>query len=164
MSVAVDVQYASRGVDLLPAQADVARWVDAACASAAGEHEMTVRIVDEAEGARLNQTYRGGEGPTNVLAFPFDPPASLRLPLLGDVVVCAPVVAREAREQGKAPAAHWAHLVVHGTLHLLGFDHQHPREARVMEEKEIEILAGLGFPNPYRIHALELAAPEGEAS
>lgn len=120
--------------------------------------ELTIRVVDEMEGQALNQRYRGREGATNVLSFPCElpegvPPGdvdALKLDeLLGDVVICAPVVEREARTQGKASQAHWAHLVVHGVLHLLGYDHQAPEQAAGMEARERAILAGLGFPDPY---------------
>ena len=110
---------------------------------------MTVRVVDEAEGAALNERYRGRSGPTNVLAFTFDAPELPSLRILGDVVVCAPVAAREARESSKRLDAHWAHLVVHGTLHLLGYDHEEPRSAREMEAIEREVLGGLGYSDPY---------------
>jgi probable rRNA maturation factor len=99
--------------------------------------------------AQLNQHYRGKPGPTNVLSFPADLPESLQLPLLGDIVICAPVVAREAVEQGKPAAAHWAHMAVHGALHLLGYDHICETEATEMEDLETAILATLGFPCPY---------------
>ncbi len=111
--------------------------------------ELTVRIVDGAEAAELNRRYRGRSGPTNVLSFPFDGMPGVDLPLLGDIVVCAPVVVREAREQGKPERAHWAHIVVHGVLHLLGYDHVEPEQARIMEGLEKQILGKLGIPDPY---------------
>lgn len=144
----VDVQYACEGPDL-PAPEELVAWAQAALADRAEGAELTVRIVDEAEGARLNRTYRGRNGPTNVLSFPFERPAGVPCALLGDVVVCAPVVAREALEQGKALRAHWAHMVVHGILHLLGYDHEREEEALIMESLEAAILARLGFPDPY---------------
>lgn len=110
---------------------------------------MTVRVVDEAEGAALNERYRGRTGATNVLAFAFDAPEMPSVQILGDVVVCAPVAAREAREGSKRLDAHWAHLVVHGTLHLLGYDHQETRSAQEMEAIERKVLDGLGYPDPY---------------
>ena len=112
--------------------------------------ELSLRLVDEAESADLNQRYRGKAGPTNVLSFPFEPPPGIKGPrYLGDLVICVPVVAREAAEQGKAPEAHWAHLVVHGVLHLLGYDHLDEAEAQAMEALETRLLANLGFPPPY---------------
>lgn len=111
--------------------------------------EVSIRIVDESESAELNQRYRNKKGPTNVLSFPVDLPESLNLPLLGDLVLCAPVVTQEAQEQGKTELAHWAHMVIHGTLHLLGYDHQADEDARVMESCEISIMKKLGFANPY---------------
>ena len=139
----------------LPTAAELRRWVRAAAGDAGGE--VTVRIVGEEESAALNSRYRERSGPTNVLAFPAaaDPLEGLggdeELPPLGDVVVCAPVVEREAAEQGKAPAAHWAHIVIHGTLHLVGYDHESQADARVMEDRERTLLAGFGFGDPYSI-------------
>lgn len=122
--------------------------------TAAGE--VTLRIVDDAESAELNARYRGGTGATNVLSFPAgdfaDGLADETLPL-GDLVVCAPVVAREAAEQRKAPAAHWAHIVIHGGLHLLGYDHETDADAEVMEQRERSLLGALGIANPYRARA-----------
>lgn len=137
---------AARGV---PSPARLRRWARAALAETArgrDRGELTVRIVGNAESRRLNRRYRNKDKPTNVLSFPGEAPG-----LLGDLVICAPVVAREAREQGKAAAAHWAHMVVHGVLHLLGFDHIRPGDAKVMERRERAILARLSFPDPYKI-------------
>lgn len=134
----------------IPAQARLEAWVGAALDGRRDHAEMTIRIVDETEGAALNLTYRGKQGPTNVLSFPFDPPPGIDdLALIGDLVICAPVVEREAAEQGKPVEAHWAHMVVHGTLHLLGYDHQSEGQATEMEALETEILQGLGFSAPY---------------
>lgn len=149
MSVTVDVQYGAK-TEGLPAPGQIRTWVRAALAGRRGAGELTVRIVDEAEGAELNARYRGRSGPTNVLSFPFEGVPGVDLPLLGDIVICAPVVRREAAEQGKPEPAHWAHLVVHGTLHLSGHDHIEAGEARAMEAMERQILAGLGYPDPYR--------------
>jgi probable rRNA maturation factor len=112
-----------------------------------------LRIVTAEESADLNSRYRGKPGPTNVLSFPAEPPAGPGDELLpfGDVVMCAAVVEREAHEQGKEPAAHWAHMVVHGVLHLQGYDHENVRDAGIMEARERELLAALGFPDPYSI-------------
>jgi probable rRNA maturation factor len=110
---------------------------------------VCVRIVGAAESRRLDRDYRGKDQPTNVLSFPASPAERATAGAIGDLVICAPVVAAEAREQGKALAAHWAHMVVHGTLHLLGFDHVTARHARVMERLEVEILSGFGYQDPY---------------
>lgn len=145
------VQYAvpSHG---LPAPADVERWAHSALSVRPGA-EITVRIVDEAESAALNAAYRRRSGSTNVLSFPFEPPAPVPSAqrYLGDVVICAPVVAREAREQGKDSAAHWAHMVLHGCLHLVGYDHLDDAQAHEMETLETELLAGMGYADPYLI-------------
>jgi len=136
----------------LPDSSWIRRWASAA---AGREHggELTVRIVGEAESALLNETYRGKSGPTNVLSFPADvpplPDADELMPL-GDLVICAPVVEREALEQRKTVVEHFAHLVVHGTLHLIGHDHEEDAEARIMEDREREVLAAFGFDDPYR--------------
>jgi probable rRNA maturation factor len=111
---------------------------------------LCVRMAGAAESRRLNHAYRGKDKPTNVLSFPAAPPERALTGALGDLVICAPVVASEAREQGKRLAAHWAHMVVHGTLHLLGYDHEAARAARAMEALEVEILRGLRFDDPYR--------------
>jgi probable rRNA maturation factor len=111
--------------------------------------ELTVRVVDTDESQALNRTYRGKDRATNVLSFAADLPEGIDLPLLGDIVICAPVVEREAAEQGKDLEHHWAHLTVHGVLHLLGHDHQNDDDAQEMEAIEIRVLADLGIPNPY---------------
>ena len=148
MTHEVDVQIACDEDDL-PDPAELRAWARAAVGDRRGDSELTVRIVDEAESARLNSSYRNKDGATNVLSFPFAPPAGVDIPLLGDIVICAPVVRREASEQSKSASSHWAHMVVHGSLHLLGFDHEQAREAQEMEALETRILAGLGFDNPY---------------
>lgn len=147
----IDVQYATsrRGV---PHARTLRKWAQAATKKSV----MTVRVVGLAESRKLNRTWRGKDKPTNVLSFPYSdslarsqsPVASSGLPL-GDLVLCAPVIAREAREQGKTPAAHWAHMVIHGVLHLLGYDHVKSRDAKIMEALEVEILARLGYQDPY---------------
>ena len=148
----VSVTYATarKGV---PSSASFRKWVAAALADRDAPAEMAIRIVGADEGRELNRTYRGKDYATNVLSFPAESPEGLpedvELPLLGDLVICADVVAREAAEQGKRPADHWAHLVVHGTLHLLGWDHEADDEAEAMEAREREILAGLGIADPY---------------
>ena len=148
----VSVTYATarKGV---PSSASFRKWVTAALADRDAPAEMAIRIVGADEGRELNRTYRGKDYATNVLSFPAESPEGLpedvELPLLGDLVICADVVAREAAEQGKRPADHWAHLVVHGTLHLLGWDHEADDEAEAMEAREREILARLGIADPY---------------
>ena len=132
-----------------PSTADFRRWVAAAFAGRRTEAEVSIRIVAEAEGAELNARYRGKTGATNVLSFPAGLPPGVPLPMVGDLVICAPVVAREAEAQGKEPSAHWAHLTVHGCLHLIGHDHEREAEAAEMEALETAILADLGFPDPY---------------
>ena len=146
--LALDVQRVSTAPDL-PSDAQLRRWARAALADIGGSHELTVRIVDVPESAALNSEYRRKQGPTNVLSFPFEAPPGIRTRLLGDLVLCAEVVRGEAREQGKLLQAHWAHMIVHGVLHLRGFDHLTAAEAHAMETLETEILARLGYPNPY---------------
>jgi probable rRNA maturation factor len=139
----------------LPAAVSFRKWVAAALAGRIREADLAVRVVDDAEGRALNRHYRGRDYATNVLSFPAELdegiklPKGVRMPLLGDLVLCAPVIAREAGEQGKPLSAHYAHLTVHGTLHLLGWDHGDDVEAQAMEALEREILAGLGIPDPY---------------
>ena len=151
----VAVSYAAPRAGL-PAAVSFRRWVAAALEGRIREADLAVRIVGAKEGRALNRHYRGKDYATNVLSFPADVaagvklPKGVKLPLLGDLVLCAPVVAREAREQKKPLAAHYAHLTVHGALHLLGWDHQDAREAECMEQLEREILAGLGIDDPYR--------------
>jgi probable rRNA maturation factor len=149
MTIEVEVQYAA-DAEGLPAAADFRRWVVAALGEVA-DAELAVRVVDREESRRLNATYRGKDAPTNVLSFPADLPPGVDLPLLGDIVICAPLVATEADEQHKALADHWAHLTVHGVLHLLGHDHRTDEEAAAMEALETRILAGLGCADPWRI-------------
>lgn len=152
-NIEIDVQYGDDLSDTeranLPNPQQIIAWAEAALAGIRAEAQLTVRIVSGAEGAMLNQTYRHKQGATNVLSFAVEDADELPVPLLGDIAVCAPVVEREAREQGKEAAAHWAHMVVHGTLHLLGYDHLDDAQAKKMESLETRILAGLGFPNPY---------------
>jgi probable rRNA maturation factor len=116
---------------------------------AAAAVEISVRLADDAEVQALNRDFRGQDKPTNVLSFPFEAPPGVEIPLLGDIIICSEVVAREAAEQDKPLQAHWAHMVIHGTLHLLGYDHIDEAEAEQMEGLEIALLGGLGFANPY---------------
>ncbi len=150
MKLALEVQYATaESGQALPGRGRIAAWVEAALEGHRDAAQLVVRIVDEAESGELNERYRRKAGPTNVLSFPFEHPEMLDPPLLGDLLVCAPVVEREAREQGKTVEAHWAHMVIHGTLHLLGYDHEEDREAERMEGLEREILARLGHDDPW---------------
>jgi len=133
----------------LPAAVSFRRWAAAACTGRILKADLAIRLVDAKEGRALNRHYRGKDYATNVLSFPAELPEGVTLPLLGDLVICAPVVAREAREQGKRLNAHYAHLTIHGVLHLLGLNHEDEREALVMEQIERELLAGLGISDPY---------------
>ncbi|HQZ30591.1 MAG TPA: rRNA maturation RNase YbeY [Arenimonas sp.] len=133
----------------LPAAVSFRRWAAAAAQGRIKRADLAIRLVDAKEGRALNRHYRGKDYATNVLSFPVDLPPGVTLPLLGDLVICAPVVAKEALEQGKPLAAHYAHLTVHGVLHLLGLDHEDEREAEAMEQLERDILATLGLPDPY---------------
>lgn len=137
----------------VPAEARLRAWAAAALAGRRDEAELSIRVVDMAEGRALNREYRGRDYATNVLSFPAELPAGVDLPVLGDLAVCAPVVRREADEQGKALHAHWAHMTVHGILHLLAYDHQEDDEAQRMEGLERSILAGLGYADPYAADA-----------
>lgn len=133
--------------DVVPELPCFDRWANAACVSA--DAELSIRIVGLEESAELNEMYRQKKGPTNVLSFPCEVPAGVPCSLLGDLVICAPIVAKEALEQHKNVEAHWAHMVVHGVLHLQGYDHIESQDAERMEALEIEIMAHLGFANPY---------------
>jgi len=154
MGSPIEIQVASEAADA-PDPPELRAWAAAALAAAGRPGvAITVRVVDEREGRTLNRDFRGRDYATNVLSFPFDevPPealAELGARYLGDLAICADVVAREAAEQGKAGHAHWAHMVVHGVLHLAGHDHLDETEAAVMEARERDILAELGFPDPY---------------
>jgi probable rRNA maturation factor len=151
MASTIGVQYAVEMPDL-PQREQLRAWARAVLQASGRSGALAIRIVDEAESAALNQQWRGKHGPTNVLSFAMELPAGVPVAELGDVVICAPVVAREAAQQHKAVDAHWAHMVVHGMLHLLGHDHQDEPDAMRMERLEAEILEGLGFDDPYRIH------------
>lgn len=144
----INIQYAITA-EGIPSEQEIRQWVNVALEGRQEQTELVVRIVDEAEITALNHSYRGKDGATNVLSFPYEPIAGVETGLLGDVVICAPIVAREAVAQGKSLDAHWAHMVIHGVLHLLGYDHCSDSEARVMEQLETGQLASLGFHNPY---------------
>jgi len=132
-----------------PTEEQFQSWVDAALADYRKDAELVIRIVDEQESAELNQQYRHKQGPTNILSFPIELPDGVELDLLGDLVVCAPVLEREALQQHKALIDHWAHIIVHGVLHLLGYDHIEDSDAEQMEALEIAILNKLNIKNPY---------------
>lgn len=152
--IQVDVQYAC-SEDTLPTSRQISKWVNAAVPVGFGDAELAVRIVDCHESASLNERYRRLNKPTNVLSFPLHTPSNLPLRLLGDLAICAPIVESEALDQGKRRNAHWAHLVIHGVLHLLGYDHEADQDAAKMEFQEIRILGSLGYENPYQEVAIE---------
>lgn len=164
MTIDVEVQYVS-DAENIPDQAQIQYWVESALTFSKKKErekeeknknkqsEVVVRVVDREESAQLNQQYRGKQGATNVLSFPFEMPDEVKesgdMNLLGDLVICASVVEEQAQEQGKELLAHWAHMVVHGCLHLIGYDHQEPGEAEKMESLETGVLTEMGFPQPY---------------
>lgn len=133
----------------LPAAGTLRAYAEAALAGRREDGELSVRIVDADEGRALNRDYRDKDYATNVLSFAAELPPGVPLPILGDLVLCAPVIAREAEEQGKPLKHHYAHMLVHGVLHLLGHDHMDEAEAEAMEAIERDVLASLGIPDPY---------------
>ena len=147
---ALHVDLGRRTTARVPAARSLASWAAAALGRRAAGKEIAVQVVSASESRRLNQRYRGKNSPTNVLSFPATAPLGARPQPLGDLVICPVVLKREAREQGKSERAHWAHLVVHGTLHLVGYDHEQDDDALRMERREIAVLRQLGFANPYR--------------
>jgi probable rRNA maturation factor len=148
MTIEIEVQNASACASVPPPD-QFREW--AACVlRRRADAVLTIRIVDREESRRLNESFRGKQGPTNVLSFPADLPAEVDIALLGDVMICAPLVVEEAASQGKPETAHWAHLTIHGVLHLLGYDHQAEQEAGEMERLEISLLGSIGFPDPYQ--------------
>jgi len=154
MNLFLDVQFADEIADVttLPTEAQLTLWATTALQGRTGfsEPELTIRLTDDEESQSLNSEYRGKDRPTNVLSFPFDAPPEVPLELLGDLVICVGVVEREAVEQGKTAEAHWAHMVIHGCLHLLGYDHIKDDEAEEMEALERDLLASLGYSDPYQ--------------
>jgi probable rRNA maturation factor len=146
--IELDLQCESQGA--IPSEADLRRWCELGLRQRTADSELTIRLVDEPEGRELNRTWRQKHYATNVLSFPAEvPDGLLDIPLLGDLVICVPVLEREAVEQGKTLQAHWAHLVIHGCLHLLGYDHIDDDEAEEMESIERQLLAELGHTDPY---------------
>ncbi|MEH6626091.1 MAG: rRNA maturation RNase YbeY [Motiliproteus sp.] len=148
MSIYVDIQLATE-VSELPSEQQLLSWTELALDSRRSDAELTIRIVDEQESQTLNNDYRGKDKPTNVLSFPFEAPEGVELDLLGDLVICAPVVVIEAQQQHKNIDNHWAHMVIHGTLHLLGYDHIEDDQALEMESLETQLLAQIGIADPY---------------
>lgn len=149
MSIELDLQLAVEDENGLPEFDDIQLWLNRAVEKFQPQAEVTVRIVDEEESHQLNHDYRGKDKPTNVLSFPFEAPPGMEIDLLGDLIICRQVVEREAAEQDKPLMAHWAHMVVHGSLHLLGYDHIEDDEAEEMESLETEIMQSMGFEDPY---------------
>ncbi|PCI60624.1 MAG: rRNA maturation RNase YbeY [Gammaproteobacteria bacterium] len=146
--IILDLQIVSKNSDI-PAQDQFQQWLNAALLPKYDNTELTIRLVEQAESQTLNSQYRHQDKPTNVLSFPFEVPDGVDLNLLGDLVICVDIVNQEALEQHKTLSAHWAHMVIHGCLHLLGYDHVNECDAEQMESLEIDILAKLGFNNPY---------------
>lgn len=149
MNTTLDLQIATEDELKLPTEAQLNAWLNAVVKRFQDSAEVTIRIVDNTESQQLNNDYRGKDKPTNVLSFPFEVPEGIELDLLGDLIICKQVVEREAKEQQKPLTAHWAHMVIHGTLHLLGYDHIIDEEAEEMEGLETEIMLELEFEDPY---------------
>ena len=148
MDIDLDIQ---REVEGLPKDQELVEWVrEVLTLEQHGDTELTIRFVSEEESAELNNQYRNKKNSTNILSFPFEMPEEVELNLLGDLIICSDIVKKEAAEQQKEELAHWAHMIVHGTLHLLGYDHLTDAEASIMETKEIKILSQLGYSDPYR--------------
>lgn len=148
MAILVDLQYACKKKNT-PVRSDIEKWLASTLDDQYENAELTIRIVDEKEATELNQQFRNKPGPANVLSFPAEDTDGLVPGLLGDIVICAPVVEKEAKQQDKPLLAHWAHMIIHGALHLTGYDHTNENDAMRMEEREIRILEKLGYRNPY---------------
>ena len=145
MTLDLTVQNTTDNADI-PKVEQLQRWVELALTIQPQDAEITIRIVNETESAHLNRNYRDKSGATNILSF-----TVATKPLIGDLVICAPIVQQEAKAQGKTVLTHWAHLTIHGVLHLLGYEHQDPDQAKMMESHEISLLTKLGFANPYGV-------------
>ncbi|OBT12877.1 rRNA maturation RNase YbeY [Vibrio sp. UCD-FRSSP16_10] len=149
MAIYLDLQFAVEDDSQLPSEQEFQSWLDFTLTQFQPDSELTIRIVDSEESHQLNHDYRGKDKPTNVLSFPFEAPPEVEINLLGDLVICKQVVEDEAIEQQTPLKSHWAHMVVHGCLHLLGYDHIQDDEAEEMESLEADIMQGLGFEDPY---------------
>lgn len=149
-AIILDLQIATDDNQNLPTEEQITQWLNVILPQFMDNAEITIRIVDEQESQQLNNTYRHKDKPTNVLSFPFESPIEIEVPLLGDLIICKQVVEAEAKEQHKSLTSHWAHMIVHGCLHLLGYDHILDEEAEEMENIEIDIMQQLGFINPYQ--------------
>lgn len=150
-AIILDLQVATQDSNNLPSEEQIMQWLNIILPQFMENAELTIRIVDEAESQQLNNTYRHKDKPTNVLSFPFESPIEIDVPLLGDLIICKQVVEVEALEQHKLLMSHWAHMIVHGCLHLLGYDHILDEDAEEMENIEIDIMKQLGFDNPYQL-------------
>jgi len=148
LAITIDLQIACENYEL-PNDTQFQQWLDSVLLPKHDNIELTIRIVDATESQSLNNQYRNKNKPTNVLSFPFEVPEGISLNLLGDIVICADIVNQEAQEQHKTITEHWAHITIHGCLHLLGYDHINDNDAEYMEALEIDILEKLGFNNPY---------------
>lgn len=149
-AIILDLQIATDDNQNLPTEEQIIQWLNVILPQFMDNAEITIRIVDDQESQQLNNTYRHKDKPTNVLSFPFESPIEIEVPLLGDLIICKQVVESEAKEQHKSLTSHWAHMIVHGCLHLLGYDHILDEEAEEMENIEIDIMQQLGFDNPYQ--------------
>ncbi|NUF27504.1 rRNA maturation RNase YbeY [Gilliamella sp. ESL0254] len=149
-AIILDLQIATEDNQNLPAEAQILQWLEVILPQFVDNAELTIRIVDEQESQQLNNTYRHKDKPTNVLSFPFESPIEIDVPLLGDLIICKQVVEAEAKQQHKSLTSHWAHMIVHGCLHLLGYDHILDEEAEEMENIEVDIMQQLGFEDPYQ--------------
>ena len=149
MKIKINIQRATR-TSGQPSNYCIRKWVRTALPHRVEHAELTVRLVGTKEAARLNRKWRGKKGPTNVLSFPAGNMLNSEPGLLGDIVLCAPIITREATHQGKSLGAHWAHMIIHGTLHLMGYDHKKTAETRKMEGLERKLLALMGFADPYQ--------------
>ena len=154
MTAIIDYQQAYEGIDAIanaiPSASLLEKWVNSVLQfEGIGEQEVTVRFTNEEESQALNSQFRGKDKPTNVLSFPFEAPPGIEINLLGDLVICAPIISQEAQIQSKSVEDHYAHMTVHGILHLLGYDHIDDDDADEMEAKEIQILKNFGIANPY---------------